>query len=80
MLKLVIFKRIYDGSYSNHELQYGEGWALVQIQVGLPNNWCLTWSDATAVLQQVTHAPLLTSSTYRPLKITAIINRNPSDR
>lgn len=38
MLMLVIFKRIYDGSYSYHELQYGEGWALVKIQVGLPNN------------------------------------------
>lgn len=38
MLMLVIFKRIYDGSYSYHELQYGEGWALVKIQVGLPIN------------------------------------------
>ena len=50
MLMLVIFKHIYDGSYSSHELQYCEGWALVKIQVGLPDNLCLACSDAAAVL------------------------------
>lgn len=38
MLMLIIFKHIYDESYSSHELQYREGWALVMIQVGLPDN------------------------------------------
>jgi len=35
---LVIFKHINDESYSYHELQYCEGWALVKIQMGLPDN------------------------------------------
>jgi hypothetical protein len=38
MLMLVIFKHVYDESYSSQELQYCEGWALVKIQVGLPDN------------------------------------------
>jgi hypothetical protein len=41
MLMLVVFKHICDGSNSSHELQYCEGWALVKILVGLPDNYAL---------------------------------------
>ena len=65
MPMLGIFKHLYDGSYSSHELLYCEGRALVKIQMGLPYNWCLACSDATAVIQHATRSP-----TYDTIDLT----------